>query len=169
MPKVKNSLNAIFIIFIHTKTLAAYLCTNPFPMKIRLLLLLYVVLFSCQKEINPAEAAKINGYWEIDKVILPDGQTKDYKVNTTIDYFEIKGGSGIRKKVTPQLDGKYLDNGHGEKITIVSRDGKTYLDYATEYAKWEEELIEVGDSTFALKNKQNLEYHYKKYTPYTLK
>jgi hypothetical protein len=139
-------------------------------MKFKLLpILLTVLLVSCKKKIVSEDIAKINGYWEIEKVILPNGQKKDYTANTTVDYFEISGNAGIRKKVTPLLDGKFSGNGHQEKVAVVKKDGKTYLDYATEYAKWEEELITIGDSTFIVRNKQKLEYHYKKYKPFTLK
>ena len=33
----------------------------------------------------------LNGYWEIEKVTFPNGETKDYSVSTTIDYIELKG------------------------------------------------------------------------------
>lgn len=137
--------------------------------KISLLFFILLVSVSCRQEIKTEDVAKINGYWEIEKVILPDGKTKDYKINETIDYFEIKDDKGFRKKVMPQLDGKYIDNGHEEQITVLSKDGKTYLNYATEYAKWTEEIIEVADSSLVLKNKQNLEYHYKKPIPFSVK
>ncbi|NNL81966.1 MAG: hypothetical protein HKP28_01160, partial [Winogradskyella sp.] len=31
----------------------------------------------------------INGYWEIEKVVFPNGETKEYKYNDLIDYISI--------------------------------------------------------------------------------
>jgi hypothetical protein len=132
-------------------------------MKIRICYLLFTfILIGCQKEITKEDIAKINGYWEIEKVVLPDGNTKEYAVNSTIDYFEIKGDSGIRKKVTPVIDGTYRDNGPAEKITVAFSDGKAYLNYNSEFAKWNEEIVTTGDSILVFKNANKLEYHYKR-------
>lgn len=128
-----------------------------------------MLLSSCKHEINPEDISKINGYWEIEKVILPDGKTKEYKINETIDYFKIDNNSGIRKKVMPQLDGKYIDHGTSEKIDVIFTGNKAWLFYNSGYAHWKEEIISVTDAELVLKNANNLEYHYKKPVPYSVK
>lgn len=136
---------------------------------------LYIAIFSviilagCQQSIKPEDLNKLNGYWEIEKVILPDGNKKEYKINETIDYFEIKNNLGFRKKVMPQLDGEYLQNGHAEKIKARFKDGNAYLDYTTEYGKWKEQIITLSDKELVLKNDSDLEYHYKKPMPFSIK
>jgi|SRR6476660_1414395 len=139
-------------------------------MRIRIFLALFAIsAISCKKEMTAADTAKINGYWEIEKVVLPDGKTKEYTVNTTVDYFEIKGDSGIRKKVTPQIDGTYRDNGLAEHVAVSFSAGKAYLNYNSGYAKWKEEIIATGDSALVFKNNANLEYHYKRPFAFTKK
>ena len=133
------------------------------------ILLVFVMVSSCKKAIEEKNIAKINGYWEIEKVILADGTKKDYKVNQTIDYFELKDKKGFRQKVMPQLDGTYTTNNLKETISISNEDGYYYINYATSFGKWKEEIIEIQDSVLVLKNKDNLEYHYKKQIPFTLK
>ena len=71
---------------------------------------------SCKQAISEKDIAKINGYWEIENVVLADGTKKDYKINETIDFFEIKDNNGFRQKVMPQLDGTYLTNDIKEKF-----------------------------------------------------
>ena len=132
-------------------------------------ILILFVLVSCRDSISNKDLSKINGYWEIVKVELPDGKTKDYKVNSTIDYFEIKNSKGFRQKVMPQFDGTYLTNNLKESVVITAREGDFYINYTTEYAQWKEEIIELKDSTLVLKNKENLEYHYKRQIPFSLK
>ena len=128
-----------------------------------------LLLAACQQPLKPSDLSKINGYWEIEQVILPDGNRKEYKINETVDYFVIKNDSGFRKKVKPQFDGKYLVNDESEQIKIVTEEGKTYIAYTTDYAKWTEEIITITDENLVLKNEQDLEYHYKKHLPFSVK
>ena len=134
-----------------------------------LLFIAFVSLTACKEAIKPEDISKINGYWEIETVTMPDGNEREYKISETIDYFEIKKDSGFRKKVMPQFDGKYLVNDKSEKIKIVSEGEKIFLAYSTEYSKWKEEVLEVSDEKLVLKNEAEIEYQYKKPTPFTLK
>jgi len=134
--------------------------------------LLFIVFFfftACKEKIKPEDISKINGYWEIEKVNLPDGNEKNYKINETIDYFEVKNDSGFRKKVTPQFDGKYLVNNEYEKVKVVLEGEKVLLEYTTEYSKWKEEVLEVSDEKLVLKNAAEMEYEYKRPTPFSIK
>ncbi|MBC7524585.1 MAG: hypothetical protein H7239_09130 [Flavobacterium sp.] len=134
-----------------------------------IILIITLIFCSCKQKITENDVAKINGYWEIEKVDLPNGGKKQYKINEAIDYFEIKNNKGFRKKVYPQLDGKYLVNDLIEKIVITHEKEEYFINYSTEYAKWKEQILEIKDSTFVLKNKDDLEYHYKKQIPFSLK
>jgi hypothetical protein len=132
-------------------------------------LVLTLMLISCKQTITSKDIAKINGYWEIEKVELPNGEDKDYKINPTIDYFEVKNNKGFRQKVMPQFDGTYLTNNLKETIEITEESDDFYINYATQYGKWKEEIIEIQDSVLVLKNKENIEYHYKKSIPFSVK
>ncbi len=159
-----------FILFSLSLTGYAYFCRNTLPMKQRFLILAFLMLLTgCKKEVKPADISKINGYWEIEKAILPNGESKEYKINETIDYFSLANGTGFRKKVMPQLDGKYLENGHAEQLKVKRAGDKVYLEYTTECCTWKEELLEITDSVLVLKNDQKLEYHYKRPIPFTVK
>ncbi len=136
---------------------------------IALFFLLGIVLTSCKQDIKDADISKLNGYWEIEKVILKDGEKKEYKVNPTIDYFQVKDKKGFRQKVMPQLDGTFETNNIKESISISENNGDFYINYSTDYGKWKEEIITIQDSVLVLKSKEELEYHYKKHLPFSLK
>jgi hypothetical protein len=138
-------------------------------MKKRILVLFILLAVSCQKKFTANEYSKLNGYWEIKEVIMPNGDDKKYSINETIDFFEVKDTVGFRKKVMPQLDGSYRVNDLSEKFSIHNRDGKTFISYSTDYAKWEEELISLDDDELVVKNQHDIEYHYKKPQPFTVK
>lgn len=125
--------------------------------------------FSCTSKVSKDDIAKLNGYWEIKQVKMATGEIKDYKVNETIDYFEIKNNMGYRQKVMPQFDGKFLTNGIKETIKIKEVKKTFFIDYNVDANKWQEEIIEIADSTLVIKNKENIIYTYKKFKPFSFK
>lgn len=137
--------------------------------KTALLLFVALLLTACGQKVSKEETQKLNGYWEIEKVLMPDGSEKDYKINMMYDFFEIgKDYKGFRKKVTPQLDGKFLADDSQEAIEITEKDSKIYLNYKTDYATWKEELKAISEDKMVILNQQNIEYHYKKATAINL-
>lgn len=138
-------------------------------MKKYIVLLVAIMAVSCGKTVTEEDLVHLNGYWSIEKAVMPDESVKEYKINPTIDFFEIKDKKGFRKKVMPQVDGTYRTNDLSEDISIVAEGGKTYISYVTEYAKWKEEILELDSENLVLKNEQDMEYHYIKPKPFTLK
>ena len=143
---------------------------NLYSMK-HIAVLFFVSFFalSCGHSVSDEDLPKLNGYWEIEEAVMADGTKKEYKVNPTIDYFELKRNEGFRKKVMPQFDGTYRVNDLSEKIAVVKKEGKIYLSYTTEYAKWQEEVLELDDKELVVKNQHDIEYHYKKPQPFSIK
>jgi hypothetical protein len=130
-----------------------------------IILVLSLLLVGCKQEIKPADIAKLNGYWEIEKVVFDKGEEKEYGMNENFDFFKIKGIKGRRTKVMAQLDGTFLTTNTYENVSVRFVAEKAYLDYKTDYAKWSEELIALSDDKFVVKNAENKEYHYKKAGP----
>lgn len=131
---------------------------------------LFVCLFlvSCQQKINPEDINKLNGYWEIEKVVFKDGEDKEFKMNENFDFFKIANNKGIRRKVRPQFDGTFLFNEDYENVKVRFEEEHVFLDYFTAYAKWTEELISISEDEMVIKNDQNKEYQYKKAAPINL-
>jgi hypothetical protein len=138
-------------------------------MKYSHVLAVTLLLFSCQTAVKKEDLTKLNGYWEIKQVELSNGETKEYKVNETIDFLEVKDNAGFRQKVMPQFDGTFKTNGIKESLKVIQLDEAFFLECKTAYGKWNEEIIAVEDSTLILKNKQNIIYTYKKFKPFSLK
>lgn len=130
------------------------------------ILFLSFLFVACQQKIKPEDLSKINGYWEIEKVVVDGTNAKEYGINESYDYFQIdKNNKGFRKKVMPQLDGTFMVNDTYENATVRFEEDKVYLDYSTPYAKWSEELIAVSDKELVFRNAEKKEYHYKKAQP----
>ncbi|MDM1045362.1 hypothetical protein HX004_11520 [Myroides sp. 1354] len=127
-------------------------------------LFLLILLQACQSKAD-VEAVKnhITGYWEIEKAELPDGSEKDYTINSTIDYFELKEDqTGVRYKVVPQFNGEYLTNDMPEAFTIAEKEGAVWLMYKTDFATWEERVISVNEEQMVMENENKIKYFYKK-------
>lgn len=120
---------------------------------------------SCNTKVNPDDLTKINGYWEIEKVIFPDGTQKEYTINEGFDYFDVKNNKGFRKKVMPQLDGTFLVNDTFETIKINEVNEKQYITYTTPFSKWKEQILSISDEKLVLINDAKNEYHYKRAEP----
>lgn len=132
-------------------------------------LIVFLLFFtSCQTEISKEQMANLNGYWQIEKVMTADGEQKDYQANTSYDFFEVTNDKGFRAKVMPQLDGSFITNNLKEQINVTYEEGGTFLNYATEYAKWREQVKTLTEDELVLENAQKIEYHYKKAGPIKL-
>lgn len=130
----------------------------------------FVLLTSCSSSFSEEKLQELNGYWEITKVELPDGTTKEFTVNGSIDFFEVNNaGQGKRFKVMPQFNGEYLTNQVSEDFVIQSQADTTWINYSTEFSSWKEQLIELSEKELVVKNQNDLIYTYKRPVPFTLK
>lgn len=130
------------------------------------LFLLTIVLISCTSKPNKEDVAKLNGYWEIEKVDFPDGNKKEYMVNEFIDLISINNNIGIRQKVAPQLDGSFLKGTLQDTIKVVDSADCFYLKTDSKFTKWDEKILSISDEKFVLENEAKIVYHFKKFVPY---
>lgn len=125
-------------------------------------------LTSCQNKVDKSDLHYLNGYWEIEKVTFPDGSKKDYVVNTSIDYIEVKDQEGFRKKVQPNFNGTYITSNDAELFTIYENKGVFTLNYKTELSEWHEKIVSLSENRFTVISEDNIKYHYKKFEPIDL-
>lgn len=127
-----------------------------------IIILLISLSTSCKNKITEKELVLLNGYWEIEKVILADKSVKIYEINTTYDYIDLKDNSGFRKKVYPQLFGKYQTSEDAEFFSIVKKGNTWEMNYTSKDNKWVETLESLSEKSFTVKNTAGIEYFYKK-------
>jgi len=123
--------------------------------------LLLSIIISCSK-VEPKDIDLLKGYWEINKVEMPSGEKKEYKINESVDYFEVADMKGFKKKLIPQMDGTFLTNEVQENLTVEFTDEKAILHYKTDYASWDEEIVKLTDKELVVKNQQDIKYFYTK-------
>ena len=131
-------------------------------MKIYSILLVFFII-SCTEKIDKKNVSLLNGYWEIEKVNLPNEESKEYKINESVDYFKISDNlKGFRKKLVPQYDGKFLTNEVQENISIFFNGDIAFITYKTDFATWNEEIVKLTNEELILKSEQGIAYVYKR-------
>ncbi|WP_276166217.1 hypothetical protein [Zobellia alginiliquefaciens] len=126
------------------------------------------LVLGCSSGISKEDLSKLGGYWEITKVTLPDGNVKEYNVNTSVDYISIDGEEGFRKKMQPRLNGTYETSDDAEAFVITQKEQSFSIDYKTELSEWSEQLIELDDTSFSVKNAEGIRYDYKRFEPISI-
>ena len=126
---------------------------------------IFLMLVACQNKVSQEELTLLNGYWEIEKVTLANGQTKEYSVNTTVDYIEVTGMSGYRKKVYPKFDGTFDTSNDAEQFTIGRQQDSFEIHYKSELSEWVEVLESLDGNSFSVTNTEQITYYYKRFEP----
>ena len=89
---------------------------------IYLLVIITFLMVSCNSKKVSEQQEFLSGYWVIESVTMPDGSTKKFGPTTSIDFVEITGDSGIRKKLMPKLDGTYRKFVGSEQFFLETKD-----------------------------------------------
>ena len=131
-----------------------------------LFILVILMLWRCgNPSVNPDDLHYLNGYWEISEVEFPNGATKEYGINPTIDFIHIEDGKGFRKKLKPQFDGTYDTSKDVESLSTATTNGSILLRYSTPLSEWEEKLVRLDSLSFSVVNEEGVTYRYNRFEP----
>ncbi|MEZ2416042.1 hypothetical protein ACA086_13850 [Muriicola sp. E247] len=137
-------------------------------MKQLTVILLMILCISCGQKVEKEDLEFLSGYWEISVVEFPSGDKKRYEINTTVDYIDVSGMEGYRKKVQPLPDGSFITSDDAENFSLSSRDDAYIMLYNNEMSEWEEEIEQLTETLLVLKNNEQIRYIYKRYHPVIL-
>ena len=132
-----------------------------------LLFLCFGFLVSCTS-VTEDKLHLLNGYWEIEKVTFPNGGEKEYKISTTIDFIQLKGLKGFRKKMNPRFDGNYETSDDAEPFEVLISEETYILSYENELSTWQETLTALTEDNFSIQNEDGIQYHYKRFEPISI-
>lgn len=134
----------------------------------KILFIIVLSFISCTKPDPESYKQFINGYWEIEHVVLSDGTKKEYNFNQSIDFFETKDTIGIRKKVQPKLDGTFIASRDSETFTLKIENDSLRMYYKTLLSEWKETVISAKENQIIIKNEAGNMYFYKPYEKLSL-
>ena len=130
-------------------------------------LLLLILLFTSCGSSTEEQIQHLNGYWEIKEVESPRAGQKQFPFSELVDYIEVSGTEGIRKKVRPQLGGKFIASEDQEIFTVKVENDSINLYYETPFSKWKETLLVSEDDELKILNERGIIYTYNRFTPYS--
>ncbi|MET1259934.1 hypothetical protein ABV409_11345 [Flagellimonas sp. DF-77] len=128
-------------------------------------ILLFFGCLACGGPVDKEALTHLNGYWEITEVEFPDGGTKQYGMNPTVDYFQLEGMQGFRKKVHPKFDGSFDASNDAEPFTMSAFENGFLIQYDEALEPWEERLVAIDEGSFTIINTEGVRYTYRRYEP----
>ncbi len=133
--------------------------------KISVVIGIVLLCIGCTDKVSQEDLRHLNGYWEITKVTFPNGSSKEYNLNLSVDYIEYNDLKGFRKKVQPKLDGTYDTSNDSELFTILEKEGVFELYYKNDLSEWKEQIVALSENNFTVVNAENITYTYKRFQP----
>lgn len=137
-------------------------------MKYLAFLSIILCFVGCSNSVSKEDLNYLNGYWEIEKVVFANGGSKEFKASSTIDYIELEGLKGYRKKMQPKFNGSYTTSNDAEFFTIVEKEGAFQFHYKTELSEWTETITTLSENKFSVVNQDTITYQYKRFEPITI-
>ncbi len=132
-------------------------------MKKTIFILLLLAITSCTTSTNET-LQSINGYWNIDTVEMEDGSDREFPFSNHMDHFAISETSGVKNRVSPTYDGKFINYGSPVPFKWKDRDGKLFLMFNDGESKYEQEVVEANAETMTLLHENGTRYLYKRYS-----
>ena len=129
-------------------------------MKKGILLLSLVVLSACQNS-SKLELNQLNGYWEIDFVQQENETFQNKQSNPLYDFYSMKDGKGIYKKVAPQLDGSFLTSESSVPFEIKEDNGTFKIQFNSPWNMWEKTIKQLDSHKLVLFH-QDRSFFYKR-------
>ena len=139
--------------------------SNCSTMKKVFILVVLLIVIGC-KEHPENNIQYLNGYWEIEKVILSNGEEHTYTYNEYVDYFQISDSlSGFRKKLKPSLKGTFETSNDREAFVLKIENDSLNVYYKTNFSNWKETILSLSENHLKIINTQKNIYFYKPYQP----
>ncbi len=136
-------------------------------MKPLLLFLGFTLLLSCTS-VSEEKLDLLNGYWEIDRVEFPNGGEKEYRMSTDVDFIQLEGLKGFRKKMKPRFDGNFETSDDAEPFRIKVNEEIYSLVYKNNLSEWQEIITALSKDNFSVQNEDGILYHYKRFEPISI-
>lgn len=130
-------------------------------------MLLLILVFSCDT-VREDKLNLLNGYWEIEEVVFPNGDTKAYNISQNVDYIQIDGLKGFRKKVNPKFNGNFETSDDAVLFEIQQQDDTFTMVYKNEQLVWKETITAIATDHFSIQNEDGVLYNYNRFEPISI-
>jgi hypothetical protein len=124
-------------------------------------LMLIFLMISCSS--NEEKIQAIEGYWNIDEVILSDGTDREFPFSNHMDHFEIDGFKGVKNRVSPRYNGSFVSYGNPIYFQWEEKDGDLCLTFQEGDGIYTQKVKKATKKTLVLLHENGTRYTYKRY------
>lgn len=131
-------------------------------------ILIVLLITSCSE--NPENYIQhLDGYWEIKQVKKDNKIIKEYNISTSVDFFKVNEDmTGFRKKVAPNLNGKFMITQHESPFELKIEDNKLNIYYTLNNIEYKETIVSASKEELVITNQEQVLYIYKPYQKITI-
>lgn len=124
-----------------------------------------IALFITSCAHNPENYIQhLDGYWEIKQVKKDNKIIKEYTISTSVDFFKVNEDmTGFRKKVAPNLNGKFIVTQHESPFELKIEDNKLNIYYTVNNIDYKETVVSASEEELIITNEEQVIYIYKPY------
>lgn len=120
------------------------------------------IFLGCKNQFTPADLNELNGYWNIDFITHKNETFYPKGISKLVDFYVINDQIGVRKKVQPQFDNKFIVTEDLNNFKIVFEGTDCFMKFQTPWDQWEEKIIALSNDKLILEH-QNNRYHYSRH------
>lgn len=133
-------------------------------MKMTRFVLLFLILgiSSCHNSVEN-QVAKLEGYWNIDKVVLADGSEKEFPFSNHMDFFVIEGSKGMKHRVSPKYDGTMINYGSPIPFKWENDEGLLVLTFNEGDRSYRQAVVTATSKELVLLHDNGTKYYYQVY------
>jgi hypothetical protein len=134
-------------------------------MKVTRYLFVFValVMYSCNNS-TADQVVHLEGYWDIEKVVLEDGSEKEFPFSNHMDFFNIEGSNGTKHRVSPRYDGTMVDYGSPVSFKWEDQDGTLVLLFKDGDQSYKQTVSSCTADQLVLLHENGTKYYYLPHT-----
>lgn len=127
----------------------------------KMLWLLLLLCIACNNA--PQDLEQLEGYWQIEKVVAPDGGEREYPFSLKLEYFQVKDSVGKKFRVSVKDKDKFVSDRTGVPFTYYLKEGDLFLKFAEGNNAYVQEVETLNAETLVLVHENGLEYRYRRF------
>ena len=136
-------------------------------LKIILISILSLTLWTACTGVSSDDLKQLEGYWEISKVEAHGETFNPIGGAPAVDYYQMFNDSmGIKKKMVPSFGEKYSSSEDLIQYKILTVDGNYSLQFSSALEEWKEEIKSLSQEEMILFHNDK-SYHYKRHQKIT--
>jgi len=119
-----------------------------------------LLTLGCQNK-APVDVNQLQGYWEIDFVQQEEEVFKNTPSQPLYDFYSLKNGKGLYKKVAPLVDGRFQTSQSSIPFEIIEENATFKIQFNSRWNTWQKTIKKLDTQQLILYH-QERNFYYKR-------